>query len=157
MKIYLKKFLLVQVTLIFALALVALAMGTVTANAAPSDLFASNAWVGGTIHKFAADGTQSTLATGLNAPLEPGVCSSWTPTGGLNTVRIDHTGTLLPNGMVLVAGGSAGGKFLASAELYDPTSGTWADTGSLNTGRSAHMATLLPNGMVLVAGGFGAG
>jgi hypothetical protein len=33
---------------------------------------------------------------------------TWTPTGSLNTERAEHTATLLPNGMVLVAGGSAG-------------------------------------------------
>src|SRR5437899_7015810 len=52
------------------------------------------------------------------APLEPAVCSSWTPTGSLNDARELHTATLLPSGMVLVAGG-AGSSFLASAELYD--------------------------------------
>src|SRR5438270_11700885 len=35
-----------------------------------------------------------------SAPLEPAVCSSWTPTGSLNTARDSHTATLLPNGMV---------------------------------------------------------
>ena len=67
-----------------------------------------------------------------------------------------HTATLLPNGMVLVAGVRNGSiAVLASAELYDPASGTWTPTGSLNTARTDHTATLLPNGMVLVAGGFG--
>ncbi len=76
----------------------------------------------------------------------------WRLTGKPRTQRYFHTATLLPNGMVLVAGGidiSAS----ASAELYDPASGTWTITGSLNTGRVYHTATLLPNGMVLVAGG----
>ena len=76
---------------------------------------------------------------------------TWTVTGSLNTPRAGHTATLLPNGVVLAAGG---GATLASAELYDPAGGSWAATGSLNTPRSDHTATLLPNDMVLVAGGF---
>jgi hypothetical protein len=75
----------------------------------------------------------------------------WRATGRLNTARQGHTATLLPNGMVLVAGDITGSS--ASAELYDPASGTWTATGSLNTVRQGHTATLLQNGMVLVAGG----
>jgi len=50
----------------------------------------------------------------------------WTATGNMNGVRYRHTATLLPDGKVLVAGGSGGGggEELASAELYDPSSGT---------------------------------
>src|SRR6266566_9722940 len=44
---------------------------------------------------------------------------TWTATGSLNTGRFLHTATLLPNGMVLVAGGfNASGWPLNSAELY---------------------------------------
>ena len=59
---------------------------------------------------------------------------SWTPTGNLNTPRDRHTATLLPNGRVLVAGGSnnAGGIYLASAELFNPATGSWTPTGNLN-------------------------
>src|SRR6478609_1870479 len=78
-------------------------------------------------------------------------------TGSLTTARLDHTATLLPNGKVLVAGGSDGGNYLSSAELYDPANGTWTGTGSLNGARAAHTATLLLNGKVLVAGGLGTG
>jgi len=79
---------------------------------------------------------------------------AWTITGSLNTARYLHTVTLLPNGMVLVAGGlDSNFTALASAELYDPASGTWTATGSLNTARTSHTATLLPNGTVLVTGG----
>src|SRR6266550_2109735 len=88
-------------------------------------------------------------------PLEPAVCSSWAATGSLNTGRYFHTATLLPNGMMLVAGGFSTGGASTSAELYDPASGSWTATGSLNTARYLHTATLLPNGMVLVAGGRG--
>lgn len=83
---------------------------------------------------------------------------TFVPTGSLNSPRGDHTATLLDNGMVLIAGGEvidSSGKvsFLASAELYDPTTGTFTPTGSLNTARFIHTATLLNNGMVLIVGG----
>src|SRR4029453_6169431 len=44
----------------------------------------------------------------------------WTATGSLGDRRWFHTETLLPNGKVLVAGGSNSGGYLMSAELYDP-------------------------------------
>src|SRR4051812_13007861 len=78
----------------------------------------------------------------------------WRTTGSLATGRNTHTATRLPDGMVLVAGGTDGSISLASAELYDPASGTWTTTGSMNAARHAFTATLLPNGQVLVAGGF---
>jgi N-acetylneuraminic acid mutarotase len=86
---------------------------------------------------------------------DPPTTGTWTLTGSMSTARTAQTETLLPNGKVLVAGGSDGnfGVFLGSAELYDPQTGTWTTTGSLSTPRSNHTATLLPNGKVLVAGG----
>jgi len=48
---------------------------------------------------------------------------SWTTTASLSIPRYGHTATLLPDGEVLVAGGSDHGLPLASAELYDPGSG----------------------------------
>src|SRR4029077_10701492 len=61
---------------------------------------------------------------------------SWSVTGSLNTARYQHTATLLPNGMVLVAAGFNNvSNYLTSAELYDPASGNWSATGSLNTAR----------------------
>lgn len=72
--------------------------------------------------------------------------ASWTATGSMIEARGSYTATLLPNGKVLVAGGTA------SAELYDPSSGTWTATGSMITAQSGQ-ATLLLDGRVLVAGG----
>ena len=90
----------------------------------------------------------------LPAPLQSAGCSSWVPTGSLKAARDSHTATLLPDGIVLAAGGFGVGGVFASAELYDPATGTWMTADSLSTARSQHTATLLPNGMVLVAGGF---
>jgi hypothetical protein len=89
--------------------------------------------------------------------------------------RAGHTATLLVDGRILVAGGSAYAAYsdtqgvrasaelyasdgftwvgISEAELYDPASGTWTFTGALGTGRTGHTATLLPNGKVLIAGG----
>jgi hypothetical protein len=80
----------------------------------------------------------------------------WTATGSMTTPRFEHTAMLLPNGLVLVAGGlNSSGTALASAELYDPSSGTWKATGSMNNARAGAQATLLQNGQVLLAGGAG--
>ena len=73
--------------------------------------------------------------------------------GVLPSERGRHTGTLLSNGLLLVAGGWMPGTATVRADLYDPGSGTWRGTGSLAVGRQKHTATLLPGGDVLVAGG----
>jgi Fe-S cluster assembly iron-binding protein IscA len=83
---------------------------------------------------------------------------TFTSTGSMNSPRAAATATVVDNGKVLIAGGSAvGGReggALASAELYDPATGTFTPTGSMTAGRNYHTATLLNNGMVLIAGGF---
>jgi N-acetylneuraminic acid mutarotase len=78
---------------------------------------------------------------------------NWSPTGSMAGIRYNHRAVLLPNGKVLVSGGSTGSGLTASAEIYDPATGTWSSAGSLGTARSAHGSTLLPNGKVLIHGG----
>ena len=60
---------------------------------------------------------------------------SFAPTGSMTTPRRTPTVTLLHHGKVLVAGGDNGCVALASAELYDPSTGTFSPTGSMTTPR----------------------
>jgi hypothetical protein len=64
------------------------------------------------------------------------------------------TATLLPSGLVLVAGGwsSSAGTATATAEIYDPGA-TIESTGAMLATRMRHTSTLLASGLVLVAGG----
>src|SRR5205823_849069 len=79
---------------------------------------------------------------------------TWTATSSVIAACYSHTAALLPNGQVLVAGGTAnGGTSISGAELYNPSTGTWTAANSLSTARFNHTATLLPNGSVLVTGG----
>ncbi|HYO52187.1 MAG TPA: kelch repeat-containing protein [Archangium sp.] len=71
----------------------------------------------------------------------------------MNSLRHVHAASLLPNGRVLVTGGSDGTSTLASAEVYDPLAGTWTATGAMTSARYYHATTLLPDGKVLVTGG----
>ena len=85
--------------------------------------------------------------------------------GFMHFWRYAHSSTLLPDGKVLIAGGSLGiihpspaataalKAVPTSAELYDPARGTWTATGSMITGRNFFPALLLKNGKVLVVGG----
>jgi galactose oxidase len=94
----------------------------------------------------------------LNSPTP-----AWTYTGSMVTGgRKLHNATLLPDGKVLVTGGSRGTESANTvptdpayaSELWDPATGTWTTMASLPKRRPYHStALLLPDGRVLSAGG----
>jgi hypothetical protein len=73
----------------------------------------------------------------------------------MGSPRLEHAAVRLPDGRVLVAGGSGTGddapqRTLTSAELYDPDNGTWSPTGNMLKPQAGFPATLLSDGRVLV-------
>jgi galactose oxidase len=85
----------------------------------------------------------------------------WRRTQPMNFRRRHHNGVLLPDGKVLVVGGTQGagfndidpGKPVHAAELWDPANESWTVLASEGVDRCYHAtAILLPDGSVLSAG-----
>ncbi|MBV9122580.1 MAG: DUF1929 domain-containing protein [Planctomycetes bacterium] len=98
----------------------------------------------------------------LNAPTP-----RWTPTDSMHFPRRQHNATLLPDGTVLVTGGTKGsggesngfndltpGQPIHTAELWNPKTGHWTVLAEEKEDRCYHStAVLLPDATVLSAGG----
>ena len=108
-----------------------------------------------------AGGDNNTTGYLSSAELYNPATGTWTLTGSMTVARDGHDAVVLQNGQVLVAGGinasTIGCATVASAELYNPSTGTWTATGSMSTGRYDFSLTLLANGEVLAAGGTNCG
>jgi hypothetical protein len=89
---------------------------------------------------------------------------SWQPAGSMAFARRHHNATVLPDGTVLVTGGTSGdggphpfndlSKPVKTPELWDPVSCTWTKMADESVPRLYHStAILLPDGRVLSAGG----
>jgi hypothetical protein len=74
--------------------------------------------------------------------------------GDMTVARSDHASVLLPDGRVLVMGGTDSVNVLKSSELFNPANQTWTASADMKVARRGHSATLLDNGKVLVTGGF---
>lgn len=81
---------------------------------------------------------------------------SFSPTTGpMADARRYPLAAPLPDGTVLVAGGTDAGGNLATAEIYDPNGDVFVRTASMSSARRWGTATPLASGQVLVAGGLG--
>jgi hypothetical protein len=129
---------------------------------ATGSMSAARAWFTATLlpggKVLVAGGLDNSSTALASAELYDPTTGTFSATGLMTTGRYQYTATLLPNGQVLIAAGcnaANGGacQTLASAELYDPTTGTFTATGSMAAVRALHTATLLPTGKVLVVGG----
>jgi hypothetical protein len=76
----------------------------------------------------------------------------WIPLGAMSDARSGAAAVLLPDGLILVTGGSAGTGALASAEFLGPD-GQFSAAGAMATARTNHAAVRLDDGRALVVGG----
>ena len=78
---------------------------------------------------------------------------TWHYTDSMHTERRLHSCVLMPNGKVLVAGGSdENGIALNSAEVYDPSTERWAVVSSMALPRERQATILGYDGKVYVSG-----
>lgn len=76
-------------------------------------------------------------------------------TGAMTVARAMHTASTLPNGKVLLTGGSSvvSSTRLNSTEIYDPATGVFTAAAPMSEARAEHLAITLNDGRILVMGG----
>ena len=119
--------------------------------------------VGGGGHSTASGPRDSTSSVPTNTAelidlTQP--APQWRFTGPMQFPRRHHNATILPDGQVLVAGGTQGGGFddfsdanaVHAAEVWDPGTGQWTTLASNTVTRVYHsVSVLLPDGRIVHA------
>jgi galactose oxidase len=112
---------------------------------------------------FIGGGNAPTNAAEILDLTQPG--PAWAPSMPMSIGRRHHNATILPDGTILVNGGTSGNggpnngfndlsQPVLKAELWDPTTGLWTDMAAESTPRCYHSTSiLLPDARVLSAGG----
>jgi hypothetical protein len=80
----------------------------------------------------------------------------WVVGAPLRHPRSDHAATALHDGRVLVTGGNADTKLLASTEIYNPRTDRWTEAAPMPRARTQLSAVTLFDGRVLITGGIDA-
>jgi hypothetical protein len=108
-------------------------------------------------------GADPPTATALKIDIT-GFTPNTTQVGSMAFARRQHNATVLPDGTVLVTGGTSSAGFndptnaVFAAELWNPTTGQFKTLSSAKVPRVYHsIAALLPDGRVLSSGGSGSG
>jgi Domain of unknown function (DUF1929) len=108
-------------------------------------------------------GADPPTATALKIDIN-GSTPSTTQVGSMAFARRQHNATVLPDGTVLVTGGTSSAGFndptnaVFAAELWNPATGQFKTLSSAKVPRVYHsIAALLPDGRVLSSGGSGSG
>ncbi len=114
---------------------------------------------GGGLEKYSGPATKSAEV------IDVGVSNQWIPVNSMAFARKHHNATLLPDGKVLVTGGTSAAGFNTAiangvdgrvypAEIWDPETTQWSTMASMKVARLYHgTAALLPDGRVMVGGG----
>lgn len=121
--------------------------------------------IGGTQGPFGSAGSYYTKILNSCEIYDPAT-GAWTVTATMNKYRAGATSLVLPDGRVLVAGGSEGssshnlsdvsdllGTAMKTSEIYDPATDSWSWGPNMSEPKAGAMSAVLNDGRWMVAGG----
>ena len=100
-----------------------------------------------------AYGCSQSAPCALADVLDP-VTDTWTSTQPFLPERREPAGTLLSNGLVLLAGGTDGDWSFPAANLFDESVGTWTQASSMEFSRKEMLVAPLPQASAMAVGGW---